>query len=108
MQQQPMEQLKIDNANGVINLTNQAPYYPPPDPGTEASHNVRMSDDLKKWLVDIADAVSTATGDNKYGASTVAREAIQFYREFYHLKNDLRKYKKTVAGIIESLNETLP
>lgn len=67
------------------------------------SQNVKMDADLKQWLTDISNAVSDATGNPKYGASTVAREAIIFYRDFYHMRNKLRKYKKTVSAVVDTL-----
>lgn len=55
-----------------------------------------------KWVVDIANAISTETGNAKYGASTVIREAIHFYREFYSHRRKLLHKKKTVLAILET------
>ncbi|MDY6789872.1 MAG: hypothetical protein SWH54_01270 [Thermodesulfobacteriota bacterium] len=67
------------------------------------SQNVRMDAELKQWLTDIGNAVSGATGNPRFGASSVAREAIIFYRDFYQMRNKLRKYKKTVSALIDTL-----
>lgn len=67
------------------------------------SQNVKMDAELKQWLTDIGNAVSDSTGNPRYGASTVAREAIIFYRDFYHMKNKLRKYRKSVSVLLDTL-----
>lgn len=67
------------------------------------SQNCKIDADSKKWLNDIADAVSSATGNPKYGASTVAREAIIFYRKFYHIRNKLVRYHKAVISLLNNL-----
>ena len=68
------------------------------------SQNCKIDTDSKKWLNDIADAVSAATGNPKYGASTVAREAIIFYRKFYHIRNKLIRYEKAVMALLNNLS----
>jgi hypothetical protein len=70
---------------------------------TSQSQNVKLGEDDKKWLISIANAVSSATGNDKYGASTVAREAVQFYRAIYHMKNKLLKYEAAVFAMLEKL-----
>lgn len=67
------------------------------------SQNVRMDDDLKKWVNDIACAVSESKRDSKYGASSVIREAIIFFKEFYHVKNKLFKNKSAIIALLEKL-----
>ena len=39
--------------------------------------------DLSDWANDIATAVTEATGNRKFGRSTVLNEAIKFYRHFF-------------------------
>ncbi len=69
----------------------------------EASQNVKISTEDKKWLIDISEAISQATGNPKYGASSVGREAIAFYRKFYGIRNKLIRYEKSVVAMLENL-----
>jgi len=65
--------------------------------------NVKLPEDLKRWLEEIGSAVSEATGDSKYGASSVGREAVNFYRTFYHIRNKMLKYRPAIISMIEQL-----
>ena len=67
--------------------------------GAEASQTVKLSADDKQWLNDI----SSANPNPEYGASTIAREAIQVYRYFYQVRHKLWKYRKSVSDLLESL-----
>lgn len=57
----------------------------------------------KQWCLDIANAVSDATGDRKYGVSTVINEAVTFYRVFFKWRHILLQKRKAVIALIENL-----
>ena len=65
--------------------------------------NVRLDADDMRWLDDVATAVSSATGNSKYGRSTVANEAIRFYRQFYSVRNKLVRHWKTIEALLQTL-----
>ena len=85
----------IRENHGTIIINN----YGPP----EESQTCRIDSETKQWLIDTANGISVATGNNAYGASTVAREAIHFYRKFYHYKSKLLKYFEAVTSLLNSL-----
>ena len=73
--------------------------YGPP----EESQTCRIDSETKQWLNATAAQISANTGNNTYGASTVAREAIHFYRRFYYHKSKLLKYFEAVTSLLDSL-----
>jgi len=89
-----MEQIRIEAVYGDVNITTAPP---------TCDQNVKLSEEDKKWLADIGNAVSAATGNAKYGASSVAREAIKFYRAFHQHRQKLLRYRKAVISMLENL-----
>jgi len=87
--------LQIHNA-GTIYIS--SPAGPP-----EESQTCRVDHDTKRWLNQIAADVAAATGNAKYGASTVAREAVGFYRQWYAHREKLARYERAVTSLLESL-----
>lgn len=90
-----MKQIRIDNVEAFN-------YYESNGTPTE-DQNIKLSEDDKRWLVDIGNAVSEATGNSKYGASSVAREAIKFYRTFYQFRHKILKYRKALIAWLSNL-----
>ncbi len=86
-----MDQIYISEVHAPINITGYA--------GTEASRSVKLATEDNQWLVDISNAISESTGNPKYGASSVAREAIQFYRTFYPIRKILIQHRSLFLDI---------
>lgn len=86
----------IETNNGTVNVT----------PGAAGAcyekQTAAIDHDTKRWLQDIAAAKSEATGQS-VGASTIAREAIHFYRQIYPHRTRLQKYWKTIMAVLETL-----
>lgn len=69
----------------------------------QVSATSKIDDDLNKWANDIADAVSNATGNAKYGRSTVINEAIKFYRQFYSVSHKMVRDPEKVIRFMEMI-----
>ena len=92
------EQLQwIDNHDGgIVNINN-------PLPPNDRHCTTLLSEETKQWCDDIAAAVSDATGNYKYGRSTVIKEAVEFYRTFYKFRHQLLHRRKMVVAMLENL-----
>jgi hypothetical protein len=54
----------------------------PTEKSTE-DQNIKLPESLKAWLTQNATAVSQATGDARFGASSLGRKAVEFYKMFF-------------------------
>ena len=61
-----------------------------------------ISEENESWCTTVANAISDATGNFKYGRSTVINEAVSFYRNFYKYRHKLLHKKKAVLQILDS------
>lgn len=93
-----MEQLTIGTVNGDVNISEGYA-------GGKCTEDqsTKLDRETKQWLETVATAVSEKTGNSKYGASSVAREAIHFYRDFFRHVSKLRKYRATIVAMLDSL-----
>ena len=67
------------------------------------SQNVKLTPDLKEWANEMAESISEAKGDPRYGTSTFICEAIKFYRHFFSNRRKLVKYKDSVNALLNTL-----
>lgn len=91
------QQIFFKDNHGTIHIHNS------PSIKKDDSQNVKMTSDLKNWLVQTSSIISEATGDTKYGASTLASEAIEFYRTFFSIRKKILKYKNAVVELVKNL-----
>ena len=68
------------------------------------SQNVRLDPELKEWVNDIAVTRAEALGNSKYGASSLIRDAIKFYRDFYHVHKKALRHKEAIVALLEKLH----
>ena len=95
MHEQSLLSFGGDN-HGTINLYSQT--------GKNiAEANCRIDPDLKSWLVEVSDTISAATGNPKYGVSSVIREAILFYKMFFSVRRKLIQQRKKVIAMLDIL-----
>lgn len=90
-----MEQIRIEKMFGNIHLGTNG--------GNLALQTLQIDEEDKKWLNDIAQAVSVASGNKKYGASTVGREAISFYRQLYPVAHKLLSVAPKLVKYIDAV-----
>ena len=62
-----------------------------------------ISEENDEWCGAISDAISAATGNLKYGKSTVINEAISFYRTFYKHRHQLLAKRQMINAMIENM-----
>ena len=62
-----------------------------------------VTEENDTWCGAVADAISDATGNMKYGKSTVINEAISFYRTFYKHRHQLLAKRKMISALIENM-----
>jgi len=60
------------------------------------SQNVKLPDNLMEFL-------HTAASASNSGCSTVAREAVAFYKMFYRYRHKLLRYRKSVLAMLDNL-----
>lgn len=85
----------VNENHGTVIINN----YGPPD----ESQTCRIDSETKQWLNATASEVSVATSNNAYGASTVAREAIHFYRKCYSHRSKILKYFEVITSLLNNL-----
>ena len=93
----PPEQQVLFNENdiGTINFYNDQK-----GSDSEKKRTTNLSEDDDRWCESVASAISTTTGNHKYGASSVVREAVKFYRAFYSVRHKLWHSKKKVMKFV--------
>ena len=62
----------------------------------DESATIKLTKGQKEWLNDIASATNT-------GMSTLGREAVQFFKDFFKLRHKLYRYRKQVTALLETL-----
>jgi len=82
---------------GILNYFEDKPLPPAIE-----QQNVRLPEELKDWVNSVATAVSTNTGNHKYGSSTVIREAVVFYKIFYAVRHKMLQSRKKIINFVES------
>ena len=62
-----------------------------------------ISDENDEWCGTVSDAISEATGNMRYGKSTIINEAISFYRTFYKHRYQLLSKRRAVIAMMENM-----
>ncbi|MDX9787911.1 MAG: hypothetical protein RBT11_14090 [Desulfobacterales bacterium] len=87
--------INFQTNHGTVNVYTETPYLAPIGK-CDRDQNVKLDSDLMKWLDDIAAATNE-------GRSTVARQAIIFFKYFYPIHKKILRYRKTIQSMLETL-----
>jgi hypothetical protein len=69
--------------------------------------NIKMPSDLKQWMVDVANKVSTVTGNNRFGVSTLGAQGLSFFRKFFSVSTKMNKEESFFKELINTIPDEL-
>lgn len=94
-----MKQQQIFNGTVFgVTINNRDPAHP-----RTVHRTAVLSEKNDDWCGTIADAISAATGNLKFGKSTVINEAVSFYRAFYKHRHQLLAKRKMITAMVENM-----